>query len=146
MAESAVVTFEGGVGLGSMIRQRCAPRPAVRGRTVGRAWGRWPGWPGWLACPLVPPLLCRPDRPVAAGPRDGPGPWFRPCRRLALLASAWAIGEAVGTLLVPGPPRTRAEVVRRAADRRRRAERVDSGPPASLPASDAPRPAAILPA
>jgi hypothetical protein len=97
MADRAVVTFLGGVGLASMVAQRFrhARRYAV-GRSIGL--GPMARLARILGSPLVPPLLC--GRIVKALRARGmsPAPWIMALPALALLATAWAIGEAVGTL------------------------------------------------
>jgi hypothetical protein len=98
IAGSAVLTFEGGVGLGSMIRQRFrhgwrygAGRSERQGPLARLARA--------LAAPLVPPLLIL--RIVKSLRRRGMGlkPWISATPALILLATAWAIGEAMGTLI-----------------------------------------------
>lgn len=109
MAGSAVLTYEGGIGLASMVRQRLA-----HARRYGAGRSKGLGTPARLArvavSPLVPPLLC--GRIVAAlRARKMPlTPWLRAWPGLVTLASAWAIGEAVGTLCAPClPPLSRWE-------------------------------------
>lgn len=96
MAEDAVVTFEGGVGLTAMARQRWAhARRYGAGRSGGL--GRSARLARVAACPIVPPLLC--GRIVAALRARGLAltPWLPAAPELAVLASAWALGEAAGT-------------------------------------------------
>jgi hypothetical protein len=107
MAEEAVVTFEGGVGLASMIRQRWAhARRYGAGRSIDL--GTVARLTRALACPIVPPLLLA--RIIAALRTRGmvARPWLPALPALAVLASAWALGEAVGTWRGPngdGPGR-----------------------------------------
>ncbi len=96
VADPAVVTFEGGVGLAAMIRQRLAhARRYGAGRSAGLGVGARLG--RVAAAPLVPPLLA--GRIVAAlrARGMGLGTWLTSAPGLAVLASAWAVGEAVGT-------------------------------------------------
>ena len=94
MADAAVV-LSGGARPGSMPDSGSAT-PVVRGRAIG---GLGPVGPAGrvAASPLVPPLLL--GAVAAALGRAGwpSAPGSRPCRRLAVLASTWAIGEALGT-------------------------------------------------
>ncbi len=102
MAGSAVVTFEGGVGLASMARQRL-----IHARRYGAGRSKGIGAMARLArvaaCPLVPPLLC--GRIAAALKARGMGlaPWLPAVPSLLVLASAWAIGEAAGTCSTSSP-------------------------------------------
>jgi hypothetical protein len=104
MSESAVVSFEGGVGLSSTARRRVGH--ALR-YAAGRSKGLGPTarLARALAAPLVPALLC--GRIVAAlrSRGMGPRPWLSAVPRLILLATAWAFGEAVGTLIPTARPR-----------------------------------------
>jgi hypothetical protein len=96
MAEEAIVTFKGGVGLASMIRQRWAhARRYGAGRSIDL--GTVARLTRALACPMVPPLLLA--RIIAALRTRGmvARPWLPALPALAALASAWAVGEAVGT-------------------------------------------------
>jgi len=98
MSDRAIATFEGGVGLIAMIGQRLAhARKYGEGRSAGLSLG------GRLArvasAPLVPPLLCA---RIAARLRSrgmGLGPWLASAPSLMAMATAWAVGEAAGTLL-----------------------------------------------
>ena len=96
MAERAVVTFEGGVGLAAMAAQRFrhARRYAV-GRS--RSSGTTARVARIAAAPLVPPLLCLRALRALQSRRIAPTPWLPALPALAGLATAWAIGEAVGT-------------------------------------------------
>jgi hypothetical protein len=96
MADSAVVCFEGGIGLRSMVRQRVRhARRYGAGRSQGLA--TTARLARVLASPLVPPLLC--GRIVRALRARGMAlrPWLGSLPSLLVLASSWAIGEAVGT-------------------------------------------------
>ena len=84
MAEDAVVTFEGGVGLSSMIRQRWAhARRYGAGRSKGL--GTMARLARVAACPMVPPLLL--------------GRIWRPCGR-----EGWPRGALAAGLAGPGGP------------------------------------------
>jgi hypothetical protein len=98
MAESAVVTFEGGVGLGSMIRQRMRHACLYgAGRSAGL--GPMARLARALAGPLIPPLLCLRIVKSLRTREIGLRPWISAAPRLILLATAWALGEAMGTLI-----------------------------------------------
>lgn len=110
MAASAVVTFEGGVGLASMIRQRLR-----HGWRYGAGRSRGLSLPVRLArvvaTPLVPPLLCGRILRVLRARKMALRPWAPALPGLVLLAVAWAAGEALGTLFrtarSPSDSRTR---------------------------------------
>jgi hypothetical protein len=96
MADSAVVTFGGGVDLSTMIRHRWAhARRYGAGRSMGL--GTMARLARLAAFPMVPPLLF--GRIMAAIRARGMalGPWLPALPGLAIMTSAWAMGEAVGT-------------------------------------------------
>ena len=96
MSDRAVVTFLGGVGLATMAHQRFrhARRYAV-GRSAGL--GTMTRLARVVAAPLVPPLLgWRIFRALRARGASL-APWLPALLPMAWLASAWAIGEGVGT-------------------------------------------------
>ena len=96
MAGSAVVTFEGGIGLLPMVRQRWRhARRYGAGRSKGL--GTMARLARVIAAPLVPPLLC--GRIVVALRSRGMAliPWLGSLPSLLVLSSSWAIGEAIGT-------------------------------------------------
>ena len=96
MAGSAVVTFVGGVGLGSMMVQRFRhARRYGRGRSVGL--GVIPRASRVAAAPVVPALLCVRIARALRSRGMALGPWLTAVPALLLLAASWAIGEAVGT-------------------------------------------------
>jgi hypothetical protein len=104
MAESAVVTFEGGIGLRSMTRQRL--RHAMRfGSGRSRGLGPLARLGRVVAAPLVPPLLCVRIARSLRERKMGRRPWLPALPRLIWLASAWAIGEAAGTLFPGSEPK-----------------------------------------
>ena len=115
-ADGARVSFRGGARLAPMVGQRFrhglrfgasrAGRMGATARTV-RA----------VAAPAVPAVLLG---RVARGLRaidQAPGPWLAALPGLALLATAWAAGEARGTWT--GPPRSTAPGVLRSGGRGR---------------------------
>ena len=96
MAETAVVTFEGGVSLASMLRQRMRhARRYGAGRSKGL--GTMARLARVATCPLVPPLLCGRIFKALRARRMALIPRLASLPKLGLLASAWAIGEAIGT-------------------------------------------------
>jgi hypothetical protein len=97
MADAAVVVFEGGVGLLSMARQR-VQHARKYGAGRGKGLGTIARLAGVLACPLVPPLLCLRIIKALRARRMALAPWLAALPSLVVLASAWAFGEAVGTL------------------------------------------------
>ena len=95
MAGSAVVTFVGGIGLCPMVRQRV--RHARRyGACRSNGLGTMARLARVVASPLVIPLLC--SRIVRSLRVRGRAltPWLGCSPSLLSLASAWAMGEAVG--------------------------------------------------
>jgi hypothetical protein len=97
MADRAIVTFVGGVRLASMAAQRFRhARRYGMGRSTGL--GAMARLARVAAAPLVPALLC--VRIVKALRARGMAlvSWLPALPPLIGLASAWAIGEAVGTL------------------------------------------------
>ena len=96
MAGSAVITFEGGIGLASMARQRVAhARRYGAGRSKGL--GTMARLVRVAVCPLVPLLLCGRIFAELRARGMALAPWLTALPGLVALASAWAIGEAVGT-------------------------------------------------
>ena len=95
MAGSAVVSFQGGIGLGAMVLQRFA-----HARCYGKGRSKRMSLVSRLAraaCwPLVPPLLAGRIVGSLRTRRMSLRPWLPALPGLVLLASAWAIGEAVG--------------------------------------------------
>jgi hypothetical protein len=111
MDDRAVVTFVGGVGFASMAAQRFrhARRYAI-GRSTGL--GAMARLARVAAAPLVPPLLCLRIVKALRARRMALAPRLPALLPLIGLASAWAIGEGVGTLSVsqkhePMTPRIR---------------------------------------
>jgi hypothetical protein len=96
MSDRAVVAFLGGVGLGSMARQRFR-----HGRRYGLGrsgdLGIVARWARVAGAPVVPPLLCGRAFRALRGRGMAMGPWLPALAPLIWLATAWAIGEAVGT-------------------------------------------------
>jgi len=106
MADRAVVTFLGGGGLISMARQRFRhARRYATGRSAGLS------VPARisriLGSPLVPPLLGWRIVRALRGRGMALAPWISSVPSLAILATIWAIGEAVGTW----PPSRRQEIL-----------------------------------
>jgi hypothetical protein len=96
LADSAVVTFEGGTGLISMFRQRI--RHSRRyGAWRSQEMGSMARLARVTACPLVPPLLLIRIIKILRAREMPLTPWLPALPCLMALASAWAIGEAVGT-------------------------------------------------
>jgi hypothetical protein len=92
---SAVVVFQGGTSLGTMIARRWAHGlqygESRRDRlSMGRRWCRI------LAAPLVPPLLAFRVLRALRERSIGVGPWLASLPALLMLATSWAAGEAVG--------------------------------------------------
>jgi hypothetical protein len=96
LADRAVATFEGGSRLLAMAGQR-ARHALIYGAGRSRGLTTLAKVARFLASPLVPPLLCG---RIAANLRSrgiALAPWTPALPSLGVLASAWAVGEAVGT-------------------------------------------------
>jgi len=92
----AVAAFEGGAGLFALIGQRFAHgRRYGSGRSAGL--GRAARLARVALAPMVPPLLCARIVARLRGRGMSLGPWLASAPSLLVLATAWAVGEAVGT-------------------------------------------------
>ncbi len=119
MAPGAVVAFQGGVPLATLARQRFEhARRYGAGRSRGLS--RRARLVRVASAPMVPPLL---GARIAAALRArgmGPLPWLPSLPSLAVLASAWAIGEAAGTWPVGADGPRRPDRVEQTCERANR--------------------------
>jgi hypothetical protein len=98
MAGTAIATYEGGAGWRSMIRQRL--RHAKRyGMFRSRRSGFLKRFLRIAVSPLVPIWLCLRALRHLQSRRRRLIPWISASPGLMVLASAWTIGEVVGTWL-----------------------------------------------
>jgi hypothetical protein len=96
MADRAVATYEGGTRLFVMSRQRVRHAKHY-GASRSRGSSTAARMVRVAASPLVPPLLCGRIVRNLRGRGLRLVPWITSLPRLLLLASAWAVGEAIGT-------------------------------------------------
>ncbi len=111
---SSLVAFEGGTGLALMAGQRF--RHAVRygsSRSIGLSPARRIARIG--GAPLVPPLLLARAAGNLRRRAISPGPWLAGLPSFLALASAWAVGEAIGVVLSPVAGRKASTLVLDAA-------------------------------